>query len=65
MPLRLPSCYDHINYYNDAMEDLPAREQGYTGPGWYFWEETQSSCYGPYLSVLAAYDAFAEYGETL
>jgi hypothetical protein len=37
------------------------KEAGYTGPGWYFWDETQSGCYGPYASALKAHQEQARY----
>lgn len=51
MTIKTPTKkYTFIDYYDDSgewsAEDRQA--QGYTSPGWYFWDETQSTCYGPY-----------------
>lgn len=28
---------------------------GFTEPGWYFWDETQSQCFGPFASWRQAF----------
>ena len=38
-----------------------AREAGYTRPGWYFWDETQAHCYGPYATRTRASEVAKEY----
>lgn len=34
---------------------------GYTKPGWYFWDETEATCYGPYPTPISALAAFVCY----
>lgn len=36
-----------VQYIHETFED--AHLAGYTNPGWYFWDETESQCYGPYI----------------
>lgn len=36
-------------------------EIGYVSPGWYFWDETWSYCYGPFDTEKLARDAYSEY----
>ena len=39
--------------------------QGYTTPGWYFWDEIWCNVYGPYESVEETKKQLAEYAETI
>lgn len=41
-----------VHYLGEEIED--ADLAGWEGPGWYFWDETQSHCYGPYDDVVSA-----------
>lgn len=34
---------------------------GYTKPGWYFWDETEANCYGPYPTPSHALAALVCY----
>lgn len=36
---------------------------GYDGPGWYFWDEVQRYCYGPYPSALKAHEESMRYAK--
>ena len=36
---------DHIQYLTECEDGDLA---GYTGPGWYFWDETCTHCLGPF-----------------
>lgn len=38
---------------------------GYRGPGWYFWDETDAHCHGPYINEDKAREAFFEYARVL
>lgn len=42
-----------VDYYDEGWMD--AEEAGYEGPGWYFWDETQTTCFGPYPDSDTAY----------
>lgn len=39
------------------------QDQGYAGPGWYFWDETWSGCYGPYATEAEAREKLRQYVE--
>ena len=41
-------------YYDHDKEDL--NNTGFSGEGWYFWDETQSRCYGPYGGYVDVWD---------
>jgi len=59
------------DYYDDAFyqscDSDQARQEfrdaGYNGAGYYFWDETQSYCYGPYESALKCHEMAYEYAE--
>jgi len=53
----------HIHFYDTPWEG--GQDQGYQGPGWYFWDETQSDCVGPYPSRRKAEEATERYGRYL
>jgi hypothetical protein len=42
-----------------------AVERGYKGVGWYFWDEVEQDCYGPYLTYDQALVALDKYAENL
>lgn len=46
-----------------GMKDL--RDAGYSGPGYYFWDETQSKCHGPFATRAEASKAMRMYAGTL
>lgn len=48
-----------IEYIDHKWADWKAA--GYTNPGWYFWDETEANCYGPYESKAVAAEKFMEY----
>lgn len=56
-----------IYYYNqltkDNKDDMIAA--GWNGQGWYFWDETQAYCYGPFETEKKAEQALINYAETL
>ena len=52
-----------IEYLDKPWPD--ALLQGWNGLGWYFWDETQAYCYGPYPSSVAAQNALEEYAKTI
>jgi hypothetical protein len=57
---------EHIYHYHQPWEPLSdAQAAGYNGPGWYFWDETESLCYGPYGSREEAAEKMREYATTL
>lgn len=37
--------------------------EGYTIPGWYFWDEVWIGVYGPYKSAKKAQDALSRYAK--
>ncbi len=41
---------------NDGMN-----RQGYSGRGWYFWDETHVYCYGPYFTKEEANEKLGDY----
>jgi hypothetical protein len=45
-----------IEYLKDC-----AKGWGFDGPGWYFWDEREAYCYGPYDSKEYAKIKFDEY----
>lgn len=47
----------------DSVED--ADLCGFTTPGYYFWDETQSQCYGPYETWIGCYNQACNYVEML
>jgi hypothetical protein len=51
--------WDHIQYIRKDWCD--GKVAGYEGPGWYFWDETQSNCYGPYKTANGAARAKNKY----
>ena len=54
-----------IDYLDSTQETEDLRLAGYISPGWYYWDETQAGCYGPYESQDAAAQAAAAYAEHL
>ena len=54
-----------INYYPSSEGWEEAEEQGYDGPGWYFWDETWTSCNGPYRSEEEAQQKLKHYCDTV
>ena len=54
-----------IKYYPNLDNETPEEIQGYTKPGWYFWDETWGLCYGPYSSKSEASQRLSKYAETL
>jgi hypothetical protein len=45
--------YDDFDY---------AKERGWSGIGWYFWDESGYYCYGPYETEEIAKEKSKEYG---
>lgn len=52
-----------IHLIKEANDDLIAA--GYEGPGWYFWDETDAYCHGPFSTRDEASDACREYAKNL
>jgi hypothetical protein len=52
-----------IQYISETFPD--ADLSGYTTPGWYFWDETQAHCYGPFATRDDAVCAASEYADQL
>ena len=50
-----------VQHITEKFED--ADLAGYTLPGWYFWDETESQCYGPFLSETRAKEEQVKYFE--
>ena len=42
-----------------------ADQAGFTQPGWYFWDETEAFCHGPYKTLEEAREKLDEYGKQL
>ena len=44
----------HIKCYKKLPEGKVARQDmldaGWDGPGWYFWDETEAYCHGPFAT---------------
>ena len=57
--------HDSIIYYTGSEKLVPSMSQGWSGPGWYFWDEIWTSCYGPYDTELEARIELAKYVEGL
>ena len=53
-----------ITEYKDETEMGEAGSQ-WRGPGWYFWDETQSNAYGPYPTQAEAQVAEDRYADDL
>jgi hypothetical protein len=53
---------NHIEYL-DEFED--GGRAGWRGLGWYFWDETEAYCYGPFQDRVLAEEALKKYIETL
>ena len=49
----------NIYYYENATPDL--EDAGYTKPGWYFWDETDAYCHGPFETEEQAREALRGY----
>ena len=57
--------YDQ-QFYDECDSDAARKEfvdAGYNGPGWYFWDETQTQCYGPYKTALKAHEESWRYAK--
>jgi hypothetical protein len=52
-----------VSYLSESWSDAAAA--GWTGPGWYFWDETEAYCHGPYHSRLEADEAEVQYARAL
>ena len=50
-----------VMYMNDEF----TTSEGVHRPGWYFWDETWATCYGPYESEQEADEACVEYAKHL
>lgn len=50
----------HVQYIVVAPADT-----GWSGEGWYFWDETSANCYGPYGTEGEAVEGFKAYVERL
>lgn len=53
----------HVQYIDKPWQDC--EHYGYRGPGWYFWDETDAYCYGPYVAEIIASKALDEYAYQL
>jgi hypothetical protein len=54
---------NNVQYLHEPFENSDIA--GYRGPGWYFWDETQAGCYGPYNSKEEAEWWLEEYARYL
>lgn len=54
---------DMVQYIRTSFPD--ATLAGYSLPGWYFWDETQAHCYGPYESKTRAQSELTRYAVLL
>lgn len=50
---------------SDFEQSRDARSAGWDEDGWYFWDETQANCYGPYETEVIANTKLGEYCEQL
>jgi hypothetical protein len=52
---------------NDPIEYIfhSPRIDGFSGPGWYFWDESWTCVYGPYRSAQEARAKCTEYAKLL
>ena len=48
-----------INFYEEG--NHPGTDDGYIGPGFYFWDETNTVCLGPFLQYSQALAAEVDY----
>lgn len=55
--------YEHVWYIDKGIKDLA--DTGYTTPGYYFWDETDAYCYGPYDTPEIANEKLIEYARIL
>lgn len=65
---KVKPCTAHtspIEYLPRAGWAEPEKASEYTVPGWYFWEENQAYCQGPYKTEHQAITACAEYARAL
>jgi hypothetical protein len=44
--------FKNIQFISQPFEDC--YERGYSYPGWYFWDETQADCIGPFTTLSRA-----------
>lgn len=55
-----------IYFQSIHFSDKPGSyEDGYSSPGWYFWDETQAFRYGPYASGDMCREKMTEYANQL
>ena len=52
-------------FVNPDTKNFDPHACGYEGPGWYFWDETDAFCYGPYVSPDEALQKLRAYGAKL
>lgn len=55
--------WDNIQYIEESWHEPDATMSGFTKPGWYFWDETQAYCHGPYETREEAEASIKEYCE--
>lgn len=57
---------NHIEYlFINPHSRLDSWDSGWRGSGWYFWDENESYCYGPYESAEKAKDELYKYNKRL
>lgn len=60
---------NHVRCYRELPNDKVARQDmldaGWDGQGWYFWDETEAYCHGPFGTRDEAVNAEEKYAEVL
>ena len=64
LPEKPKSTNPNVQYLNELYFSH-LWDMGYTGSGWYFWDETATWCHGPYSSAETAEKQLTEYAKTL
>jgi hypothetical protein len=52
-------------WHEHAVSNPDLRLAGYSEPGYYFWDETDAYCHGPYTTREKAVAAMAKYARNL
>lgn len=56
----------HVQWLDECVVIIEDAELcGYTTAGWYFWDETQAYCHGPFSTQEKAKAKLKEYAENL
>jgi len=59
-------CNYRVEYIGEEFFEKPdLKKIGWTGNGWYFWDETLANCYGPYKTREEAKTHLYKYSKQL